>query len=396
METLRRTTNKPKREAYFVCVADDSGRPEFFDATAHIGQAMPFTRPKATCALRITDDAILFSFLQLSQRSAKTIAASPVIMPRGPLAKLERLTRAYTELDVETVVAVVSTPAPDDRSDDGSGDGAVASGDGMAELAALFGAPVPNGVAADDEPAGADGRKRRREHPSVDTRYEFRIVRDEDGVARLDSDEDTEIELPRGALRMTVFLRSPVPRVDRVIAVGFIGFPGRPGNSDTVRRLCSMVLFSLAQLREFRMLAGVETIDVPPAPNRWSARARPRGADERVVFPVPVYLFSPQLQPVGSGAVTVEIDLDTSPESRFIYKLTPADEIAEAFGNYRQTFLLTLDDHLRTALGAEHYDDIKYDILLRTVDSGTIERLREAAASIPGFDLTPTQARPHV
>jgi hypothetical protein len=51
---------------------------------------------------------------------------------------------------------------------------------------------------------------------------------------------------------------------------------------------------------------------------------------------------------------------------------------------------------LANHLGQDEITDIVCDIALGEVSFGTVERLKEAAATVPGFDLNPKQYVPIV
>lgn len=345
---LRRgkTPTRATKEAYFVRVAGPDGSPQFFNATPHLGRPMPFDKPLATCAMQVKDDVVAFSLLHLTKRTAPTIAAAPVTIPRGPLAKLERHAANFAEL-------------------------------GLGEIAVEMG----------------------------DDKYRLSLTRDDNGVANLEQvasegnpdGNDVSFELPRSAVQLTLFMRSPA--VGRLVAVSFIGHLGKPDGAETVARAAAKVLNSLSQLAEFRVLSGIETVNLPAAPSRWAARLISRKPEEQAVVEVPVWLFSeaPEMQPIAAGSVVVEVDVENAnPTSgRLLCKYTPSEDVAEVFPHYRTTFDLRVAEKMRLALGDDDIASITYDIVLGTVESGTLERLRDALATIGGQDMTPTLVKDH-
>lgn len=340
-----KTRSKPSKEAFFVRVTGPDDRPEFFNATAYLGKELPYTKPQATCAMRVEDDAVCFSLLHLTKRSAASIVGTPVQMPRGPLARLHRRVTSLEDLTDDVLV-------------------------------------VEHGEAV----------------------YRMQIIRGDNGVARLemlagygagdDQDDDVTFELPLGAVQLSLYLRSP--RVGRPVAVGFIGHIGKPGTPETLTRAASMVLNSISGLVEFRILSGIETVKVPAPPSKWAYRPPVRKDDERVVFELAANLFSVDYQPVGAGTVVVEIDLENANPTtgRLLYHLNPSENIAAAFADYRAVLDGAVTDVLRRCLGDE-LAAITYDVVLGEVSSGTLERLREAVAPMRGFDLTPREYRAH-
>lgn len=336
---MQKIAAKPRKEALFVQVPVPDGGLEFHDLTRFVGKPMPFSNPKETCAMRVSPSAVAFALLHLTKKTASTLAAKPVEMPRGPLVRLER--RA-------------------------------------SELAATL---EPDRVIAE-----MDG-----------TVEEYIIERDTNGVVELISlADDFGFELPKGAVKLSLFLRSP--NVDRIIAVGFIGHPGRPGTDDTLRRIASKALYSMSHLPQFRVLTDIETVSVPAPPRTVNKFVRK--ADQKATAGVPLYLFtegSPPL-PAGNGTVHVEIDLDSANHttSRLLFHFTPDASIAEQFDAYRAILDSTLTTLLRQHLGEDDVKAITVDIVLGEVGIGTIERLKEAlAVAAVGLDLTPSMYQLH-
>ena len=342
MQTLRggKAHNRPRKEAFFVRVPAADSSVSFFNATEHLGQEMPFAKPQATCAMRASADSVVFSLLHLTKRTAANIVGAPVEMPRGPLSRLERKASQVDEL---------------------------APGELTVEI--------------------------------NDAVYKMIVTRDDNGVASVEmagDEADVNIELPMSALHLSLYFRSPV--VPRTVAVGFIGHLGKPGAPETVTRAASMVLFSITQLVEFRILSGIETVRVPSAPGRWTAAAV-RKNEDKVQCAVPVWFFSNDLAPLGSGHVGVAIDLDNANPSsgRLLCHYTPDEAIAEVFtAQFRNIFDMAMSELLRLHLGEDELATITYDIVLGDVASGTVDRLREALATMTGLDFTPQQYRPHV
>lgn len=349
MTTLQgaKAPSRARKEAFFVRVADTEGAVAFFNATSHIGKEMPFTKPLATCAMRVTPDAVGFSLLHIPARKAADFTGKAIEIPRGPLARLERKAAGLIELgDKELVVEL------------------------------------------------------------EEATYSLAMALDDNGIATLEmtacesNPEAGEIsfELPRGAVKLSVYLRSPA--VKRTIGIGFIGHLGKPEGSETVARATAMVLNSLSQLVEFRVLSGIETVTVPAAPSRWSGsrKVHVRRAEEKATISVPVWLFSTELELAAAGQVGVEVDLENAnPTSgRILCHYSPSEEVAPVFDAYRTSFDGAISQVLRTTLGDEEMASITYDIVLGDVSAGTIERLREALAGVAaGLDMTPAQFRAH-
>jgi hypothetical protein len=409
----RKQTPKPKatREAFFVRVLAGDGSAAFFDASEHIGRVMPFQKPQATCAMRVAEGVVAFSLLHLTKKTGASIAEKPISIPRGPLARLERRAVALGLPEGEIVVEIserrrVYLDAASDTASDIAGENGTAMPAGSpaeAGLDALFApeADTAGGVASlfeapsDETPSDAAAERPRYEEETLTDVYTLKIRRDENGVATIDDDAETVVELPKSAARVTVYMRSPV--VPRMLAIGFIGHLGRPGNPETVARMAGMVLNSLSHLTEFRLLSGIETVALGASPAKAAAPARPRQADERAAFSVRGYFFDTAGAPLGQGDVVVEIDLEhANPTSgRLLCSYTPEPSVAEAFESCRAMFDTAVATAMRALLGDEQIQDVTLDIVLGGVDASTVGRLRDAGRSIGGVDCSPTQFRPH-
>ena len=325
---------KPRKESLFVRVVAPDETVEFHDVTEHIGRPMPFAAPRATLALRVTENAVVFSLLHLTKRAAAGLVEKPVELPRGPLARLER----------HAVELAITEP---DR------------------LIVEYG----------------------------DAKYEYRMDREANGVVELIG-EDGEIELPRSAMQLTLHLMSPSAK--RPLTVGFIGHVGKPGGNDTVRRAAAMALNSVSQLPTFRVLTDILTVKVPAAPRTITRPTRK--SEERAQVLVPVWLFDAEPALVAHGNLHVEVDLEQSNPAtgRLLFIFTPDKAIAESFEPYRVALDSAVTQKIRTALGDSELKSIATDIVLGEVASGTVERVRVALETIStGFDVTPTQFRDH-
>ena len=337
---MNRSTGKTRKEALFVRVPAPDNTAEFHDATTFIGKTMPFTNPKATCGMRVTSEAVVFSLLHLTKRAATGLAAKPLDIPRGPLARLERRVEGLAELDQQTLVV---------------------------------------------DYEGSE--------------YRYGIERDANGVLEISPlDEDLIIELPRSAIQVTLSLRSPI--ANRVLVVGFIGHVGKPGASEPLRRIAAMILFSISQLTQFRILSEIETVIVP-APIRAGFKPAVRKAADKAQILLPVWLYSDTTppSPVAQGNIGIEIDLDQANHvtGRLLYQFSPDEAIAPHFEGYRAIIDQTISALVRTHLGDDEIKAITVDIVLGEVSTGTLERLREALEStVTGLDFTPRLYQAHV
>ena len=341
MSTNGKGASRPRKEAFFVQVKNADDKPIFFDATEHLGKQMPYSKPLATCALRVNDGLVAFSLLKLTQRSRTNLIESRLEIPRGPLAKLERRVAALTE------------PLP--------ADGLLVEMDGVT--------------------------------------HAFTIARDENGVARLEragEGEDLQFELPKAAVQMTLLLVSP--RNGATVAVGFIGHLNKPGTPETLARAASYALNFLTTLPTFRMVSGIETVTLPAAPSRYVAPRPARKPSEEIVFPVPVRLWSDDAAPqqIAQGYVHVKIDLDTANpvNGRLLFHFAPDQALAEQFDAYRGTMESGVSAAMSAHLGPDEVSDLVFDIALGELGEGGLGRLREAAATVTGLDLSPRQFSP--
>lgn len=331
--------SKPRKEAYFVQVENPDKSLVFVNVSDKLGKQVEFTKPLATCALRVTDTAVLFSALKLFQRSRAALVEKPLSMPPGPLARLERM-----------VALLPAQPADN-------------------ELIVEFG----------------------------DQRHVLTLTRDENNIVTLEMPGDADeyvFELPRTTLGLTMFLRSP--RTARTIGVGWIGYQQKPGSPETLVRAAAYALNHLASVAEFQVIAGVNKVQVPPPPGRYTVARPVRRAEDEVRFSVPVRLWHGDEQPqqLAAGTVEIKVDLDNANpvNSRLLFGFAPADELAEYWEHYRARFEMAVSEAFSHHFGPDELTDLVCNIALGEVGAGDIDRLREAAGTITGFDMTPKQA----
>jgi hypothetical protein len=374
---------KVSKEAFYVRVESSDGTVAFYNATDHVGKTMPFSKPKATCAMRVANEAVSFSLLHLTNKNSALVAAKPVTIPRGPLSRLERRAAGHGPLSTDEVIVEISSRAPGERGED--------------EMLEIFAEPSGLG---DVFAEGDNSKKKRPMKPAIIETFKCKLSRDENSVARLEAaDEEHIFELPKGALHVSLYLQSPVAAVNRPLAIGFIGHVGKPGSAETVTRVAAMVLNSISHLPDFRILGQIEHCVVPANPARGGGVKRPvnKGAQDRVVFKVNTFLFDEQLTPVGQGIVTCEIDLENAnPTSgKLLVNYQCEEKLAPVFERYRAELDRAIAGHLRTALGEDTISSITYDVVLGSVTLGTVHSIKEAVKNVPAWDLSPTQSREH-
>lgn len=421
---------KVTREEFWVRVDGGENAAGFHKATQFVGRTMPFTKPRATLAMQVTDDVVAFSLLHLTKANASTVAAKPIEIPKGPLRRLARRAALYADMGNDELIVELSTrsPRPDSVSGDSvSGDrGETAPPPPAAVLADLFDAPAdadtptaadgptsndaPDLAGDGDAPAAGDPSpdadaasdatavpRKRPQRPSVIESWRYHLRRDANSVITLESVDDEHVfTLPRGALHVSVYLRSP--HVNRMLAVSFIGHLGRSDSTETMGRVAAMVLNSMSHLHEFRMLADVETAVVPAAPSGGAGPARQPQVKTRAAFTTQVYLFDAQMAPVGSGVVGVEFDLmNANPSSgRLLTHVTPEGSLAEQWPAYAPIFDQAIAKALAETMTEADIAEISYDIILGGVTDSTAERLAEVGAKATAIDLNPTAFRDHV
>ncbi|MFD0853549.1 hypothetical protein ACFQ07_15035, partial [Actinomadura adrarensis] len=209
----------------------------------------------------------------------------------------------------------------------------------------------------------------------------------------------TEFGLPIAGVRLRVFLRSPIR--DRILAYAFGGYlTRRPGETETVVRAAALALNNLLGLATFRMLSGLQRIAVPPPPSGIAVPERT--PEERVLFGVPVLLFTEDEIPAARGLVAAEIDLDrVDPVTGGLQlQLSEGDELewnpavagTVAFESFQRVLTETAASVVHSILGEEAMRDVAYDIMLAESGEGTITRLRAATTSLPSLVAKPTRA----
>ncbi|MBE1532874.1 hypothetical protein [Actinomadura algeriensis] len=371
------TTLQIKEEFYLQRLFGDDV-PEFVDATRYVRDGTPYPLSagdtlKATCGVRTDDEVVAFSLRRYTARQAEreierlektvggvTVTRSNVLWPRLPRRTLYELSESAREL-----AAVLGE------------DDVVVELDGELYVLALT-----------------------REHCEGVLALTSGLARTDEGYARSETGGgDPEFALPASGLRLRVFLRSPVRR--RVIAYEFAGGPARePGAVETVTRATALALNSGFDLAPFRMLAGLDRIEVPLAP--WDAAARPRPAAEPVSFAVPVVLLTAEGSRAARGHVVCDIDLERlNPATGGLglrlregnrLEWDPAVAGPARFETYRRALTEAVDEVVGSTLGPDTVRGIACDILVGDVGLDTVAGLRAATARLPVLAATPREA----
>lgn len=236
---------------------------------------------------------------------------------------------------------------------------------------------------------------------TADLRLIARLTRTDNGFLRTDvpDDTDVEFELPIAGVRLRVFLRSPVR--DRILAYAFGGYLTRkPGETESVVRATALAINSLIGLATFRMLSGLHHVAVPPRPAGGTVRQR--SPEERVLFTLPVLLFTEDETAAARGVVSAEIDLDqVDPVTGGLrVHLTEGDTLEwnpavagrVSFSAYEQVLAETTAAMVHSSLGEDAVRNIAYDIMLSDVTPEIIDRIRSSTADLPGLVAKPGHA----
>jgi hypothetical protein len=365
-----------KEEFYLRRLFDDDV-PVFVDATRQARREIPYELSakrslKATCAVRTDNEVVAFSLRSYTARqveneidSVESVVdgrtdARNLLRPRMPRKTLHELNDSARAL-----APVLGTDM-------------IAELDG--ELYVL--APVRTGDTAD-------------------LRLTARLTRTDDGYIRAEVPEDTDVEfeLPVIGVRLRIFLRSPVR--DRILAYAFGGYLARkPGETESVVRATALAVNSLTGLATFRMLSGFHHFAVPPRTAAAAVRHRP--PEERVLFDLPVLLFTEDEVPAARGPVRAEIDLDhVDPVTGGLrIRLTEGDRLewnpavagTVDFRAYEQVLAETAASMVHAALGEDAVRNIAYDIMLSDVAPEVVARIRASTADLPGLVSKPGRA----
>ncbi len=337
-----RTAVPVKKDAFYVRV---DGGETFESATRLIGQKMPFTKPRATSAMRVyANGVIVFSTMLISAAQRERVLAAPISVPVSPLTRLERRAGELADdLAADTVVVERLIPEEDRKA----------------------------------EPDAA-----------AEQRWTF-TVRTEDGTTYLDSDEpDRPFNLAKRKERISVFMRSG--RTGRVMAIGFLGHLDKPGRAETPARAAAKILNIQSGVADFQLLSGISGVHVPPQPG---SRVMAPTMEHQATFHVPVTVFAQDNSVAGTGAVKVTVDLRHTAaggQSLQLADVTADKAIGGVFDDVADLFSQTMVQKLREEL-AEDLADVLYSVVLGEVDDRTVGVVLAAAERcMPhGVDLSP-------
>lgn len=365
------------KEEFYIRRLFDDDVPVFVDATRQARREIPYKLSakralKATCAVWTDNEVVAFSLRSYTARqvekeidNVETVVdgrtdARNILRPRMPRKTLHELNDT-----ARTVAPVLDKNV-------------------IVEL---------DGELYDLELA--------RTGDTADLRLAARLTRTENGFVRtgVPDDTDVEFELPIAGVRLRAFLRSPVR--DRILAYAFGGYLTRkPGETESVVRATALAINSLIGLATFRMLSGLHHVAVPPRPAGGTVRQRP--PEERVLFTLPILLFTEDETAAARGLVAAEIDLDhVDPVTGGLRIHLIEDEKLEwnpavagtvNFGAYEQVLAETTAAMVHSSLGEDAVRNIAYDIMLSDITPEVVTRLRAATTGLPGLVAKPGQA----
>ncbi|MEV5709684.1 hypothetical protein [Actinoallomurus sp. NPDC052274] len=363
------------KEEFYVRRLFNNDVPVFVDATRYVKQDLPYPLSakkslKATCGVRTDDEVVAFSVRSYTSRQAErevenveTQAGGKVVsqnilhlrMPRKTLHGLNETARELSAvLGDEVIVEFGETLYVLQLSRTG--------GEGELKLVG-------------------------------------KLDRSDAGYVRSKVDEtDVEFELPISGVRLRIFMRSPIR--ERILAYSFGGYLTRkPGEIETITRATALTLNNVLGLSTFRMLSGLETVDVPALSPEAGRRRQPSA---RIAFDVPVMLFTPDNTPAARGHITAEIDLDgvdpvtgglqivVSENDRLEWN--PALAGQAKFQAYEQVLAETIASVVHSVLGADKVRDIAYDIMLSELKPEAVAEIQAATGDFPGLAANPAQA----
>ena len=325
-----------KKEAFLLQISvPGEDTPRFVNITDKLGSTLQMKKPLATCALRVTDNFILFSLLRLTDPSRKKLKAAPLTFPFGPLRKLE-----------ETAETMTVPP---------KGSVAVQLGDSS---------------------------------------YVLPFDLDANGVLSFDLDMESEVhfELPRSPISLTLLLESIRPGLP--VAVSWTGYQNKPGAPETLSRVVSHALYFMTTLGDFSALTGITTVKTPPPPGRGQV-VRAVSSNVRVSRDISVGLWTddkPNVS-VASGTLNISVDLESAnmASRTLLYKYILKDGDSDSLDVYKGVIDQALNTHMISFFDQSELNDILFSITLGELEPGTIERLEEALSKVKDADFTPTK-----
>lgn len=303
----------------------------FLDATRYIGKELPFSNPIASCAMEVSPDVVAFSLIHFNKHSAKAMKENPVQFPTGAMARLMRKgAKLAGVLDTSKIVV------------------------------------------------GLDSHEE-----------ELPIKRGPDGELEIQAGGQL-FELTRRPSNLDLYMVSP--GTGRLLAVRFGGHFGPDGATESMGRAAGKVLRSLSGLGAFKALAGFTAVKLPEEPGKaWGGSA----TSSNLARDILVRLFDAERRELGVGTVRIELDMANADPAtqRFLFHFEPQGELANVWTDaYAGTLSSALDRFFAATLEVE-VENLVYAIVLGELTGDQALTLEKTLASVPPFDITPTQFR---
>lgn len=318
----------------------------FYDVTGSFGQPSPFRKKVyGIVGVRISDEVIAFHSRGITKKVASRVLADPLNVPRRSLSRLEnRAVELTTEM----------------RGPEGS------------EKRRL----TPNTLVAN-----INGEER-----------DF-IFRVENGVLTVEpKNDDAPFEIVPRPMQVSLYFRSPNPKVDRMIAVHYSGFLNRRvGDMENGTRAVSLVINSLLGLKEFSALTGIVDVHTPRAPEAAPVAPK-RSKKDRVQFPITVNFWDEYKKTtLGSKEVMFEVDLDHANQvtGNLLYHIVPDAELEPVMGIYKDVLMKAVTGAVEAYLSRDEQADLVTDIILGVLEETGKDRIRDSVEGLPDIDVTP-------
>lgn len=323
------------KEAFFVQVKTPDNALEYFDETSRLGRKSAYQRPEGTCALRVSENGIVFSVLKHTKKSRAQAAEQNLELPLGPLARGQRLLASADELEDGQVLVDIE------------------------------------GV-----------------------QYLLRWAVDSSGVLTLDAGDAEELfTLPPGRMRLSAVWR-PV-KGKRPVVVLYQGHVGKPGGEETASRALSIVCQLLTVLAPFSLFTGITSVRVPQSSARYIATRPQVKESDRPRKTIVAHLWPPDgnagaLTPPEGIEVSIELDLDqANPVSRqFLFHFDVPEQYREVFEPMRAPLNDAVLSAVKQYLDTDEITELVISLVLGELSDGDLERLRNAVALVPNLNLT--------
>lgn len=317
----------------FVRVKLPNDEYAFLDVTRNIGEALPFEKPVATCAMEVSKNVVSFSLIHLNRHSTEIMRERDLSFPAGATSRLARKGNQRRNMGEDELIVAVDELEP----------------------------------------------------------VTFQLERKENGAVVIPENGPT-FTLSRRPSRVDLYIKSP--GTGRVLAVGFGGHFGSDGTTESVGRAAGKVLRSLSGLGAWKALSGIVAVEMPrPLEQRGIGRV---STPDNLSRSLRVSLWDAAgTSELAAGEVQIEIDMvNADPATqRFLFHVKPDDSIAPAWNStYSEVLKIALDRTFETNLGAE-MESMVYGIVLGELNDDQVRTMAQALHAIQPMDLTPSQWR---